>query len=758
MIPSLRGMDCFATLAMTGTCRSDAGVVIARNEVTRCALSLRGAQRRGNLQSILNMNILSINNLAKIGREKPLFTGVTFGIQDGEKAALIGRNGTGKSTLLATIAGVLQPDEGTVVINKEAGVSYLPQTPAFLPDDTIREHIFKNNSPKLAVIREYEEICEEMQKSSAVVSTDSATEISSGLQHRYDDIMHKMDVSDLWNYEAQISSILSTLGITDMTRRMGTLSGGMCKKVALAQVLVEDTKLLLLDEPTNHLDITTIYWLQNYLHDTKRSVLMVTHDRWFLDAVCTNIYELARNRLKLYEGNYSQYLEKKETEAEIEANTERRIESVLRFEREWLLRGPCARGTKIKARIQRDEQLINREKFKSDKGFTFEVKGKRLGGKVLELHNISKNYPKGYVSEQGGGESLPLASAADTSSATPSPRGVAPKTPEYVPVINNFSYVFTKGQKIGIFGDNGSGKSTFLNIITGHLSPDSGSVVVGVNTKFGYYTQNPEFADTNLTVLEYIKETAEHMTLNDGKKEVSASRFLEEFGFEGKIQHSPVSTLSGGERKRLYLVRLLLENPNFLVLDEPTNDFDIFTMNILEQFLENYEGCLLLVSHDRYFMDKTVDSLFIMEDNGDISGFVGKCSEYIEYRDELKKSQQGDFKGEKSPLGEGVADKTGASGSERGLGSEGENSPTLNSPTMANNQTPQKKKLSFKEQKEFEKLNEEIPALEAEQKTLEEKMASSDFEEVRKAGERYKEIEALLEEKYPRWEELAERA
>ena len=654
------------------------------------------------------MNILSINNLAKIGREKPLFTEVTFGIQEGEKAALIGRNGTGKSTLLATIAGVLQPDEGTVVINKEAGVSYLPQTPAFNPDDTIREHIFKNKSPKLSVIREYEEICEEMATRESQ---------SDGLQHRYEDIMHKMDVADLWNYEAQISSILSTLGITDMTRRMGTLSGGMCKKVALAQVLVEDTKLLLLDEPTNHLDISTIFWLQNYLHDTKRSVLMVTHDRWFLDAVCTNIYELARNHLKLYEGNYSQYLEKKETEAEIEANTERRIESVLRFEREWLLRGPCARGTKIKARIQRDEQLINREKFKADKGFTFEVKGKRLGGKVLELHNISKNYPKGYVSEQGENE----------------------KGTNYVPVISNFSYVFTKGQKIGIFGDNGSGKSTFLNIITGNLAPDSGSIDIGVNTKFGYYTQNPVFKDTNLTVLEYIKETAEHMTLNNGKKEVSATKFLEEFGFEGKIQHSPVSTLSGGERKRLYLVRLLLENPNFLILDEPTNDFDIFTMNILEQFLEGYEGCLLLVSHDRYFMDKTVDSLFIMEENGDISGFVGKCSEYIEYRDELKKEQA--LRAATEPAREG---------GEQRSASQGEPSPS--------SITNQKKKLSFKEQKEFEQLNEEIPALEAEQKELEPKMASSDFEEVRKASERYKEIEALLEEKYPRWEELAERA
>ncbi len=696
------------------------------------------------------MNILSINNLSKIGREKPLFTGVTFGIQEGEKAALIGRNGSGKSTLLATIAGVLQPDEGTVVINKEAGISYLPQNPAFEAEHTIRQHIFKSQSPKLKLIREYEELCEEM----------AGKEITPGLQMRYDEAMHKMDTADLWNYEAQISSILSTLGITDMTRRMGTLSGGMIKKVALAQVLVEDTKLLLLDEPTNHLDITTIFWLQNYLHDTKRSVLMVTHDRWFLDAVCTNIYELARNRLKLYEGNYSLYLEKKETEAEIEANTERRIESVLRFEREWLLRGPCARGTKIKARIQRDQQLINREKFQADKGFTFEVKGKRLGGKVLELHNISKNYPKGYVSAHGDDGALrgvPAEGVAKKRGALCSEGETSPTSKNnlsYVPVIKNFSYVFTKGQKIGIFGDNGSGKSTFLNIITGKLEPDSGSVVVGENTRFGYYTQNPVFKDTSLTVLEYIKETAEHMTLNNGKKEVSAARFLEEFGFEGKIQHSPVSTLSGGERKRLYLVRLLLENPNFLVLDEPTNDFDIFTMNILEQFLEQYEGCLLLVSHDRYFMDKTVDSLFIMEEDGNISGFVGKCSEYIDYREDLKKENKG---GESLPLAQAGKPSCATPSN----GGSPRNAPASEAGSEASPSAPapaQKKKLSFKEQKEFEQLNEEIPALEAEQKALEEKMASSDFDQVRAAGDRYKEIEALLEEKYPRWEELAERA
>ena len=641
------------------------------------------------------MNLLSINNLGKIGREKPLFTGVTFGIQEGEKAALIGRNGTGKSTLLNTIAGVLQPDEGTVVMNKESGLSFLPQNPLFNAEDTIRDHIFKSDSEKLKIIREYLELCEKLGTNSKY-------------QNRYDQVSLLMDNKDLWNYEAQISSILSTLGIHNLERKMGELSGGMIKKVALAQVLVEDTKLLLLDEPTNHLDIQTITWLQKYLHDTKRSVLMVTHDRYFLDAVCTNIYELNRNKIKMYEGNYSQFLDKKALEAEIEENTERRIESVLRFEREWLLRGPCARGTKIKARIQRDEQLINREKFKADKGFTFEVKGKRLGGKVLELHSISKNFQKG--------SSLKSSEAENTN-----------------PVIKDFSYKFTKGQKIGVFGNNGSGKSTFLNIITGNLEADSGTVELGVNTSFGYYNQNPVFKNLNMTVLEYIKETAENMTHNNGKT-VRAEKFLEEFGFEGKIQYSPLSTLSGGERKRLFLVKLLLQNPNFLVLDEPTNDFDIFTMNILEQFLMSYEGCLLLVSHDRYFMDKTVDSLFILEDDGSISGFVGKCSEYLEYREEQKAEEEA---------------KAAAAQSQK---------KTENYQQTEGSVTQKKQKLSYKEQKEFEQLDCEIPLLEAEQKELEPLLSSSDFSVLQKATQRYNEITVLLEEKYPRWEELAERA
>ena len=649
------------------------------------------------------MNLLSISGLAKLSRENYLFTDVTFGLNEGDKAALIGRNGTGKSTLLNTIAGVLEPDRGTVVINKEAGVSFLPQNPVYDKNYTIRDHVFKSDSPKLKVIRDYEDICLKLEDSS-----------SDSVQNKFDELTLKMNAGDLWNYEAQVKSILSTLGINDMDRKMGELSGGMIKKVALAQVLVEDTKLLLLDEPTNHLDISTIWWLQNYLAETKRSVLMVTHDRYFLDAVCNNIYELDRNRVKLYVGNYSTYLEKKETEAEIEANTERRIESVLRFERDWLRRGPCARGTKAKARIQRDMALINREKFQEDKGFTFHVEGRRLGGKVLELHNITKNYEKGFA------ESAQIKNGSH-------------------PVLKNFSYTFNKGEKIGIFGDNGSGKTTLLNIITGKVQADEGTVVKGDNTFLAYYEQNPAFENTNLTVLEYIKEAADIMKTADGTV-LSAGLFLEQFGFEGRIQHSAVSTLSGGERKRLYLVRLLISNPNFIILDEPTNDFDIFTMNILEKFLLDFGGCLLIVSHDRYFMDKVADTMFVLENDGSVSGFVGKCSEYIDYREEKRAEEKAAMKAQITACK-----------------AESANSNASVQPACESKTAPEKKrKMSFKEQKEFEELEKNIADWEEKKGQLELAMSDSDYAKAQNAGREYIIIEEKLEAAYARWEELAE--
>ena len=674
------------------------------------------------------MNLLSIKELSKIGREAPLFKDVTLGLDEGQKAALIGKNGAGKSTLLNCVAGVLAPDGGTVVFNKEAGFSYLAQTPVFDGEDTIRAHIFKSDSPKLKIINEYQELCL------------SLGNMSQGQAERYEALEKKMNDGDLWNYEAQISSILSTLGIHDLERKMKTLSGGMAKKVALAQVLVEDTKILLLDEPTNHLDIKTISWLEDYLRSTSRAVFMVTHDRYFLDSVCSDIYELERGRLTLYHGNYSAYLEKKEKEIEIAKNTDRRIESVLRFERDWLLRGPCARGTKAKARIQRDQQLIAHEKFQEDKGFSFETKETRLGGKILELHRLSKNYPKGFAD-----------CSQDQNAAA---KQNSSQDQKVAPVLKDFSYTFSKGQKIGIFGNNGSGKTTLLNIIAGRLAPDSGNIILGVNTHIAYYEQNPAFKDSSMTALEYIEEAAEWIELNDGRK-LSASLFLNEFGFEGKIQHSPVTALSGGEKKRLYLVRLLISNPNFIILDEPTNDFDIWTMNILEDFLTQFKGCLLVVSHDRYFMDKVCDTLFILEDDGAVSGFVGKCSEYIELLKERERE---------AALEARQAQNAANKNASQAKDSRGQNSLQAQEAAAQNgsqNQSaaaPSKpKKISFKEKKEFAALEADIENLEARKAQLEAALSSgeSDFSKIRAWNDEYQTLAADLDAKYARWEELA---
>jgi len=640
------------------------------------------------------MNVLSIKDLEKIGRDATLFTGVTFGLNSGDKAALIGKNGCGKSTLLNCIAGTLAADKGDVVTAKECGISFLPQNPEYNKNDTIRNHIFKSESSKLDIIRQYEDICDKL-----------ADEIEEKkitiLQNQLDKLSEEMTRRDLWNYESQIRQILTTLGITELDRTMGTLSGGMVKKVALAQVLIDDTGLLLLDEPTNQLDIDSIAWLEEYLRTTNRAVLMVTHDRYFLDNVCSSIYEMARSKVKLYSGNYSSYLEKKETEAEIEANTERRIESVLRTEREWLLRGPQARGTKARARVDAIHRMINREKFVADKGFTFEVSGRRLGGTILELKKVNKSWQN-----------------SDNSKKT---------------ILKDFSYIFKKGERLGIFGGNGAGKTTLLNLLTGKIQPDSGEIKTGINTVFGYYQQNPQLelkeGTAIPTVLEYIQETAEVITLNNGKT-LSAARLLEQFGFEGRVLYSPVTSLSGGEFKRLYLVRLLMQNPNFLVLDEPTNDFDIFTLSVLESFLESYSGCLVIVSHDRYFMDKVADTLLILEGNGEISGFVGTCSEYIQLKKEEIKEKE---KEEKVERQESFSVKEKDS-------------------------VEKQRRRTYKEQQEFVQLEESIMLDEQRKEELETLLsgAETDFSKLGEITAEYNEISTKLEKSYERWEELAE--
>ena len=663
------------------------------------------------------MNLLSVKDLTKIGREKPLFKNVTFGLDEGHKAALIGRNGTGKSTMLNCIAGIIAPDEGSVVFNKESGFSFLPQNPDFIPEHTIYQHIFEDSkktqeagssgitasSSKLEIIREYEKVCAQIAENDDSPNTHAA----------FEKITKLMGDKDLWTYEAEVKSILTVLGITTskgegLNRKMSELSGGMLKKVALAQVLVEDTKVLLLDEPTNHLDIKTITWLEDYLKNTKRSVLMVTHDRYFLDAVCSDIFELEHGKFNRYKGNFSDYLEKKAIEQEIAENTERRIESVLRTERDWLMRGPCARGTKARARVDNIHRLINREKIQADKSFSFEVAGRRLGGKILELNGISKNYEK----------------AASMS-----------------PVISDFSYIFKKNERIGIFGSNGSGKTTLLNMITGRIPPDKGEIISGVNTVFGYYEQNPFFADTSLTVLEYLKEAAEHITLNSGKT-LSAGQLLEQFGFEGKILHSMVKTLSGGERKRLYLIRLLLSNPNFLILDEPTNDFDIFTMSVLESFLQDFPGCILIVSHDRCFMDKIADTLFILEDDGSVSGYVGKCSEYLDYLEEKEAQQK----------------KTERAAQTAQTNTEQAAQKTQDAEAPQKKTESAKKRRTFKEQKEYDSIEDVIFEKEDRKNTLEALLSGGETDHTKLAdySREYSALSEELETLYARWEYLAQ--
>ena len=635
------------------------------------------------------MNLLTVKNFSKHGREEPLFTSANFTLDDGEKVALIGKNGCGKSTFLSCIAGILVPDEGTIMTAKNAGISFLPQNPIFNKEDSIQEHLFKSKSTKLEAIRAYEEIC-------AQIAGLKESEITKGFKDKLDRATEEMTKRELWDYETHIRQILSILGISDLKQTMGSLSGGMVKKVALAQVLIDDTKILLLDEPTNHLDIATIAWLEEFLRLTKRAVLMVTHDRYFLDNVCSSIYEISRFRVKQYTGNYSRYLEKKEIEAEIEENTERRIESVLRTEREWLLRGPQARGTKARARVDAVHRMINRERFKQDKNFSFEVPGRRLGGKILEVKSLSKSWQQGK------------------------------------PLIEDFSYIFKKGERLGLFGANGTGKTTLINMLTGKLLPDSGTVTAGQNTVFGYYRQDIEtelFNQENETptVLEYIKEAAELITMNNGKT-LSASLMLEQFGFEGKIQYSPVTALSGGERKRLYLVKLLIGNPNFLVLDEPTNDFDIFTMSVLESFLESFSGCLVLVSHDRYFMDKIADTLLILDGSGGISGFVGSCSEYIEVLKTI-------FPETKETPQQAPAERR----------------QKLSSETDDKN-----RKRTFKEQKEFESLEEEIIKMEARITELEPLLSGgeTDYVKLGLLGTEYEKTRSTLDDSYARWENL----
>ena len=544
-------------------------------------------------------NIVSVSGVTCIKAERVLFKDISFGVESGEKVALIGVNGCGKSTLLKIIAGLEEPESGTVAINKSAAVAFLSQIPEINPDETIADHIFSGNDEKLNLIKRYEIAC-------SGFGTEDAAELA-----------EKIDTLNVRSYESEIKSILTRLGISDLTLKMGELSGGMVKKVALTQCIVKDSGLLLLDEPTNHLDIDTIVWLEDYLRETKKAVIMVTHDRYFLDSVCSSIYEIEGSDLFHYKGCYDYYLEKKSEYFHSLVANEERVRTILRRELAWLARGPRARATKSKDRIENIQKMMQREKPEEEKNIELSIVGKRLGKKILEMKDISFDW---------NGETI----------------------------IKDFSFAFKKDTRLGIIGNNGCGKTTFLDILTGRLQPKSGEYDLGINTEFSYFDQVSRELPADMRLIDFVKSKGENIILADGSK-LSAAQMLERFLFEPSIHYTKIEKLSGGEKRRLYLVAILMNNPNFIVLDEPTNDLDIKTLSVLEDFLSSFVGPIIVVSHDRYFLDRTVDTLLIFKGNGIIESFVGKASEWIETS---RKNRQIEQKKAAKPKDEPVKPRT----------------------------------------------------------------------------------------------------
>ncbi|ALE39839.1 ABC-F family ATP-binding cassette domain-containing protein [Leptospira interrogans] len=619
------------------------------------------------------MNLISVDKISKEIGSKVLLHQISFGINEGEKIGILGINGSGKTTLLKMLAGIEVPDNGQILRNKILKIAVLSQSPSFDSNHTILEHIFSSQSPILKTIRSYESICERLG------SGDSEVE------KEYNRLMQEMDRLGAWELESWFRSILKELEILDLNVKMGSLSGGMLKKVVLVQTLIEESNLLVLDEPTNHLDVETILWLQDYLVETKKAILLVTHDRYFLEEVTDRILELESGNLNSFPGNFGFYLEKKAEAEVIREKTEQKEKQFLKKELEWLRRQPKARGTKQKGRTDRALEVLNRKKSGKEIVLDFSVSGKRLGKKILELKNVRKSYHK--------------------------------------PIIYGFSYTFKNGERIGIVGPNGAGKSTLLDMIVGREKPDSGDVSVGMNTNFGYFDQVSKELSGDMRVIEYIKkECGMSIKMNDDRV-LSAADMLELFLFDTRLQGGYIKNLSGGEKRRLYLVSILMTNPNFLILDEPTNDLDIRTLSVLEEFLAEFDGCVLVVSHDRYFMDRTVDYLFTFQGEGIVEKFPGNYSEYLEYTNYLNKQKEK----KESEIKPKEADSS-----------------------------KNKKGMSFQQKKELEVLESEISLLEKEERSLTDILQSGATkpEELANVGNRLTEIHSALSLKLDRWEEL----
>lgn len=619
------------------------------------------------------MNIISAENVTHFGGDKKLFENIAFGVHEGDKIAIVGLNGCGKSSFLDLIADKNYPQSGLVTKNRSCTIHYAEQDPSFNSCDTIAEHLFKSDFPHITLIKKYELCCENLKSS-----------YSETLQKELDSLTEEMDALNAWQYEGEIRAVLSAFGLKDLTQKMGELSGGMVKKISLAQAVIANPDLLILDEPTNHLDIDSILWLQEYLIKKVKTLLMVTHDRYFLESVCNSIWEIAHTSLFQYAGNFTAYLEKKAEFEEAELRREQKIKSLLKKEIEWMHRTPCARGTKQKARIDRVYDMMEHKGLSNNETVTMTISGRRLGKKVLEVKKLTKNYD---------GKSL----------------------------IKSFSYIFKKGQRIGIVGPNGSGKTTFINLLTGNLQADQGTRDSGINTHFGIFNQTQEDLDPNQTLIAHIKEIAEVISLDDGST-ITAGQLLERFLFPKKAHYTTIEKLSGGEQRRLQLCATLMQNPNFLIFDEPTNNLDIYTLETLEDFLLDYSGTLLVISHDRFFLDKVIDTLFVLGEDDGIFEFPSGYSDYLEWRGTQTKQKQ-------------KTKKT--------------------TPEKSQSQ-PKKQKRTWKEETELKKIIKEIEDLESETEKIEQSFAENTAlgEELKKQTIRYKEIEELLSVKMNRWEEL----
>lgn len=627
-------------------------------------------------------NYITVENLSKSYGEKPLFENIGFGINKGQKTALVAANGSGKSTLLKILAGKEPYDDGKLSFRKNISVAYLEQQPLQGVQASIMDVIFESDSPLMKTVKRYEQAVRAVQR-----------DPSPKVQQELTNAISEMDSISAWNYESEVKEILGKLQIDDLEQSVATLSGGERKKVALCMVLLSNSEVLLLDEPTNHLDIQMIEWLENYLSKANQSLLVVSHDRYFIDAISTDIYELDNYTINKYHGNFAYYLEKKAERQQQQAAWQAKARNLYKKELEWIRRMPQARGTKSRSRIEAFEQLEQQLQQKVEQeSKTFSVKSRRIGSKILEINNITKTYDDRVI-------------------------------------IDDFSHTYKRGDKIGIVGSNGCGKTTFLEVITGKAKADRGKVTIGQTITIGYFTQNTPTEKPDTRVIDIIRRSTDSITLADGTH-LSASQYLTYFGIPPQKQFTEYSLLSGGERRLLFLLEILITNPNFLILDEPTNDLDIYTQMKLENFLEDYDGCLLVVSHDRHFLDRICSQLFVFEQNGKIKEYPFSYTSYLE---EKKSKQKAESQAKRST-----------------------------EKTFAENKKPQrehsKRKLSYKEQRELEEIEKSLPDLEQQKAALEQQMNSGELttEQLTEKSLLYQQILEQIDQKELRWLELNE--